>query len=126
MESQEENQVGPVSSLNITLGELVVFINWMQQAEKSMSQGQRLPIAPQLTQGAVNRWVQMVLRQETALLEMKAKHEALQHTLLVQENQLGSLTSDLCEKLAGLYENLGELEKAEAVRSKLPGPTPSS
>lgn len=121
MDSQEDNQTESVSTLNITLGELVVFINWMQQAEKSMSQGQPLPTAPHLTLGEVNRWVHFVLGQESIIRDLEAKHQSLQETLNAHERQLGSLATDLCEKVARLYENLGQQDKAATVRLRLPG-----
>lgn len=121
MDSQEDSQSGSVSTLNITLGELVVYINWMQQAEKSMSQGQTLPNAPHLTLGEVSRWVDLVLRQESIIRDLEAKQLSLQQTLTVQEGQLGSLANDLCEKVAELYENMGQHDKAATVRLRVPG-----
>lgn len=121
MDSQEDNQSDATSTLNITLGELVVFINWMQQAEGKFSQGQPFPSAPHLTVGEVSRWVHFVLRQESIIRDLEAKQQSLQQTLITQERQLGSLASDLCEKVAGLYENLGQLDKAATVRLRLPG-----
>lgn len=116
-----QEQKTSVSSLNITLGELVVFINWMQLAQKAFEQGRCLPEAPNLGAGEIRKWVELIHNQEEAIQRREVAQRALEENLAAQEKQLGPALSMMCENLATLYESLGQADKAQAVRSKASG-----
>jgi hypothetical protein len=52
------------AELKITLGEFLVFINWMTQIEKTLERSGALPPMPELGSGKVKGWIQLVQRIE--------------------------------------------------------------
>ncbi len=121
MTTMAQEQKSSVSSLNITLGELVVFINWMQLAQRALEQGRCLPEAPNLGPGEIRKWVELIHKQEEVIQRREASQRALEGNLAAQEKQLAPALSMMCENLATLYESLGHTDKAQAVRSKASG-----
>ena len=53
MEDLVIEEEGASSALKITLGDFLVFINWMNQTEKSLERGEALPTTPDLDSGKV-------------------------------------------------------------------------
>jgi hypothetical protein len=109
---------GASSALEITLGDLLVFINWMNQTEKSLDRAEALPTVPDLVSGKVRGWVQLVQRLEERFRRSEEKKLALEANVIAQEAQLGQLLSHLHTNIASLYENLGQAQKAEEVRRR--------
>ena len=56
MEDLVIEEEGASSALKITLGDFLVFINWMNQTEKSLERGEALPTTPDLDSGKVKGW----------------------------------------------------------------------
>ncbi len=106
------------SALKITLGDLLVFINWMQQADKALDHGERLPDPPEVESGQVLTWVSLIQKLDERFNQGKEKQLALEANLVVQEAQLRDLLSQLHGNIAALYENLGLEQKAEEVRRR--------
>ena len=52
------------SELKITVGDFLVFINWMIQTEKALERSEALPRMPELDSGKVKGWIQLVQRIE--------------------------------------------------------------
>ena len=77
------------SALKITLGDLLVFINWMQQADKALESGERPPDAPEVDSGQVLGWVTLVQKLDDRFNRCKEKQLALEANLVLQEEQLG-------------------------------------
>ena len=48
MEDLVIEEEGASSALKITLGDFLVFINWMNQTEKALERGEALPTTPEL------------------------------------------------------------------------------
>jgi hypothetical protein len=59
-----EEEDGASSALQITLGDVLIFINWMNQTEKSLDRAEALPSLPDLESGKVKGWIQLVQRLE--------------------------------------------------------------
>ena len=106
------------SALRITLGDLLVFINWMQQADKALENGELLPETPEVESGKVLGWVTLMQKLDERMRQGCEKQLALEANLVVQEAQLRDLLSQLHGNLASLYENLGLEQKAQEVRRR--------
>jgi hypothetical protein len=109
---------GATSALEITLGDFLVFINWMNQTEKSLDRAEPLPVLPNLDSAKVRGWIQLVQRLEERFRRSEEKKLALEANVIAQEAQLGQLLSHLHTNIASLYENLGQVQKAEDVRRR--------
>jgi hypothetical protein len=109
---------GATSALEITLGDFLVFINWMNQTEKSLDRAEPLPALPNLDSAKVLGWIQLVQRLEERFRRSEEKKLALEANVIAQEAQLGQLLSHLHTNIASLYENLGQVQKAEDVRRR--------
>ncbi|MBH0204781.1 MAG: hypothetical protein BVN28_01735 [Nitrospira sp. ST-bin4] len=109
---------GATSALEITLGDFLVFINWMNQTEKSLDRAEPLPALPNLDSAKVRGWIQLVQRLEERFRRSEEKKLALEANVIAQEAQLGQLLSHLHTNIASLYENLGQVQKAEDVRRR--------
>ena len=71
MEDLVIEEEGASSALKITLGDFLVFINWMNQTEKSLERGEALPTTPELDSGKIKGWIQLVQRLDTVLRELE-------------------------------------------------------
>ena len=109
---------GATSALEITLGDFLVFINWMNQTEKSLDRAEPLPALPNLDSAKVRGWIQLVQRLEERFRRSEEKKLALEANVIAQEAQLGQLLSHLHANIASPYENLGQVQKAEDVRRR--------
>jgi hypothetical protein len=109
---------GAASALEITLGDFLVFINWMNQAEKSLDRAEPLPAVPNLDSAKVRGWIQLLQRLEERFRRSEERKLALEANVIAQEAQLGQLLSHLHANIASLYENLGQVQKAEDVRRR--------
>lgn len=118
MEDLVIEEEGASSALKITLGDFLVFINWMNQTEKALERGEALPTTPELDSGKVKGWIQLVQRLEERYRRSEEKKIALEANVIAQEAQLGQLLSHLHSNIASLYENLGQAQKAEEVRRR--------
>lgn len=106
------------SALKITLGDLLVFINWMQQTDKALENGEQLPDAPEVDSSQVLAWVSLIQKLDERLRRTREKQLALEANLVVQEAQLRDLLSQMHGNIAALYENLGLEQKAQEVRRR--------
>jgi len=106
------------SALQVTLGDFLVFIKWMNQTEKSLDRAEALPTLPELDSGKVKGWIQLVQRLEERFRWSEEKKLALEANVIAHETQLGQLLSHLHANIASLYENLGQSQKAEEVRRR--------
>jgi len=106
------------SALEITLGDFLMFIHWMNQAEKSLDRAESLPTLPSLDSAKVRGWIQLIQRLEERFRRSEEKKLAMASNVIAQEAQLGQLLSHLHGNIASLYENLGQAQKAEEVRRR--------
>ena len=111
MEDLVIEEEGASSALKITLGDFLIFINWMNRAEA-------LPPLPDVDSGKVKGWIQLVQRLEERFRRSEEKKLALEANVIAQEAQLGQLLSHLHANIASLYDNLGQSQKAEEVRRR--------
>ena len=118
MEDLVIEEEGASSALKITLGDFLVFINWMNQSEKALERGEALPTNPELDSGKVKGWIQLVQRLEERFRRSEEKKIALEANVIAQEAQLGQLLTHLHANIASLYDNLGQSQKAEEVRRR--------
>jgi uncharacterized protein (DUF2342 family) len=102
----------------ITLGDLLVFIDWMHRADAALEQAEALPPRPEIESEKVNAWVQLIQKVEGRHRLMEEKRVALEANLMAQEAQLSQLLSQLHLNVASLYDTLGLQDKACQVRKK--------
>ena len=103
MEDLVIEEEGASSALHITLGDFLVFINWMNQTEKSLERGEALPTTPELDSSKVKGWIQLVQRLEERFRRSEEKKIALEANVIAQEAQLGQLLTHLHANIASLY-----------------------
>src|SRR5262245_14039618 len=113
-----EAEDGPISALNITFCDVFVLAKWMDQTETSLGRAEALPPAPDLDSGKAKAWTQLVQRLEEHSRLNEEKKQALEANVIEQEVQLGQLLSHLHANIASLYDNLGQLQRAEEVRRR--------
>jgi predicted nucleic acid-binding Zn-ribbon protein len=111
----EEDEDAP-SAFNITLGDVLVFINWMNQIEKSLDRAEALPPLPDVDSDKVRGWIQLVRRLEEGLSRNEEQKRALEANVIAHETQIEQLFSHMHTNLASLYENLGHAQKVTEVR----------
>ena len=113
-----EEEAGAASALQITLGDFLVFIKWMNHTEKSLDRGEALPAIPDLGSDKVKGWIRLVQRLEERYRWSEEKKLALEANVIAHEAQMGQLASHLHANIAALYDNLGQSQKAEEVRRR--------
>jgi len=109
---------GASSALQITLGDFLIFIKWMNQTEKSLDRGEALPTMPDLDSEKVKGWIQLVQRLEERYRWSEGKKAALEANVIEHEAQMGQLVSHLHANIASLYDNLAQSQKAQEVRRR--------
>src|SRR4029077_1269356 len=118
MEDLVIEEQGASSALQITLGDFLIFINWMNHLEKSLERAEALPTTPDVDSGKVRGWIQLVQRLEERFRRSEEKKLALEANVIAHEAQLGQLLSHLHTNIASLYDNLGQSQRAEEVRRR--------
>ena len=113
-----EEEVGAASPFKITLGDLLVFIKWMNETEQSLDRAEASPPLPDLDSDKVKGWMQLVQRLEEGFRRKEERTMALEAVVSAQEAQLGQLWSHLYANIAALYDNLGQSRKAEEARQR--------
>jgi len=118
MEELVIEEEGASSALEITLGDFLIFIKWMNQTEKALDHAEAMPTLPDVDSGKVKEWIQLVQRLEERFRRSEEKKLALEANVIAHEAQLGQLLSHLHANIASLYDNLGQSQKAEEVRRR--------
>ena len=113
-----EEEEGASSALQITLGDFLVFVKWMNQTEKSLDRSEALPAFPDLDSEKVKGWIRLFQRLEERYRWTEGKKLALEANVIAHEAQMGQLVSHLHANIAALYDNLGQSHKAEEVRRR--------
>lgn len=111
-------QHGTTSGLDITLRDVTIFINWMHQTTTAWEREQGLPEMPDLVSGEMRSLIQAIRTHEERLRRYQERQLMLEADLGAQEKQLAQVVSQLYLNMASLYENLGQVEKAQDVRKK--------
>ena len=102
----------------ITLGDFLVFIDWMNQAMTALDKGESLPERPEMESEKVIAWVGVMQKLEERHRRIEEKRLALEANLMAQEAQLSQLLAQLHQNIASLYDTLGLEDKACQVRKK--------
>ena len=113
-----EEEDSASSALQITLGDFLVFIKWMNETAKSVERGVALPTLPDLDSSKVKGWLQLIQRLEERVRLSEEKKLALAANVIAHEAQTRQLLSHLHANIASLYDNLGQSQKAEEVRRR--------
>jgi len=113
-----EEEEGAASAFKITLGDLLVFIKWMNETQKSLDRAEGSPPLPDVDSGKVKGWIQLVRQLEERFRWSEEQTRALEANVIALEAQIGQLLSHLHANIASLYDNLGQSRKAEEVRRR--------
>ena len=106
------------TALRVSIGDLLIFINWMQQAHKAYEMGNALPGTPQVESDQVKSWIHLIHTLQERYRQSEDRQMALEAHLQAQEHEVGRLFSHLNENIASLYDNLGQSEKAQEARRR--------
>ena len=107
-----------VLTVDINVEDLLLFLTWLEHADKAFQEGHPLPDAPCRIGGTASRWVNSIQSLDTHHRRAQIRSHDLTETLRAQEKPLRSFASNLYENLAALYEQLGQRDKAQAVRMR--------
>src|SRR5262249_19004453 len=114
----EEDVKCASSAFKITLGDVFVFINWMNRTEKSLDRAESLPPLPDLDSDKVKGWIQLIQQLEERFHQTEEKKLALEANVITHEAQTGQFLSLLHANIAALSDNLGQSQRAEEVRRR--------
>jgi hypothetical protein len=109
---------GTPSAFKITLGDVLVFIHWMNQIDKSLDRAEAVPPLPDVDSGKVKGWVHLVQRLEESFRREEEQTRALEANVIAHEAQIGQFSSHMHANIASLYDELGHAQRAEAVRRR--------
>jgi hypothetical protein len=119
MENHAIEKRGAPSALKMTLGDVLLFIKWMNEAEKALDRAEAFPaIPPELDNGTVGMWVQIIHGFEKRFRRSEEWTVALEASVMAQEAKMGELLSHLHVNIASLYDNLGQSQRAEEMRRR--------
>lgn len=113
-----EEEAGATSTFTITLSDLFVFINWMNQSETSVDRGEDLPPLPDLDSSKVKGWIHLIQRLEERVRRNEEKNLGLNASVMAHDVEMGQILSHMHANLASLYDSLGQAERAEDVRRR--------
>jgi hypothetical protein len=111
-------QEGMTSALDITLRDIALFSNWMQEAIASIEHGHSVPAVPEVGSEQVRVWIHAIQKLDERSRIHDDRYAALETNLNAQEAQLDQVLSQLYLNTACLYESLGHMDKAREVREK--------
>lgn len=104
---------------DITLGDFLVFINWMNRSERALTQAESLPPPPRVTSSKILEWIHLIHRLEERARQAEKHTRSAEATALEQEIKLKHFLSSLHVSIASLYEHLGDIHKAAELRRKV-------
>lgn len=104
------------STLQLKVSDVLLFVNWMNEAHKAFQNHRPLPPAPFLESPQVNAWAELVQKSGEQLRLSEERRVSLLTHVGEQEAQVERLVHQLHDSIASLYDNLGQKEKAEQIR----------
>ncbi len=104
------------STLQLKMSDVLLFVNWMNEAHRAFRSNLPIPKAPVLESPQVNAWVELVRKSGEHFRQSGATTASLLTHVSAQEAQVERLVHQLHESIASLYDNLGRTEKADAIR----------
>ncbi len=106
--------------LKATVGDLLIFVNWMHLTHNAFERGDPPPPAPApaVESERIRAWVDLIQKFEERHRRSEEKQVVLEGALQAQEDELGRLLSQLHENIATLYETLGQEAKAQETRQR--------
>ena len=75
---------------DITLGDFLVFINWMNRSERALNQAESLPPPPRVTSSKILEWIHLI---HTTLVSIIENPHPLQLPVNKRENVVASFTT---------------------------------
>lgn len=104
------------STLQLKVSDVLLFVNWMNEAHRALRSNLAMPQAPVLDSPQVNAWVELIQKSGEHFRQSQVKTVSLLTHVGAQEAQIEHLVHQLHENIASLYDNLGRTEKAAEIR----------
>ena len=82
-------------SADVTLNEIMVFLEWLQPATKALERQEPLPGPPALSPGPILTWIQAIRNLEDRRRESEEVMTSLESQLKDRESEVGHLTQQL-------------------------------
>ena len=94
-EAPPEARQSATHAADISLRDLMAFVEWVQVAVSALERGHPLPESPKLGTAEVQGWIGSMQQLETRRREGKAERDALQMVLNTREVEISELTQQL-------------------------------
>lgn len=118
MEYEDTGRTRAPEGLDVTLGDLLRFADWMEAADRALMEGGSLPEEPCLRSDRVKTWVRLFEHLHRRGVEDESHRSRLADRLRSQENHLARLATTLYENLGSLHDGLGREERAREARDR--------
>lgn len=87
--------MGPSSSTDVKLSEVMVFVEWLQPAIKAIEQVQSMPLPPQIAPGEVSNWIQTIRNLEDRRRDSEEVQLKLESDMRDREAYVARLSQQL-------------------------------
>lgn len=118
MENEGAVRTRRSADLGITLGDIMLFTDWMEKARRALTEGGAFPNEPKLESECVRTWVRGFSTLHRRWVEAGSHRMLLEAQLQFQENHLARLATTLYENIGSLHDSLGYDERAKDARER--------
>lgn len=102
--------------LQISLGDLLAFVQWMLEAQMAMSAGDILPAPLHLRSESLKSCVRFVQELQDKMEKAETRLNSLTQILQTHDSDIDKQLIQVHSNLAVLYESLGMSQKADEIR----------
>lgn len=101
---------------DVSLGDVLLFLNWMTESQRSLDGGQVLPAPPELGGERLKACVRFVQTLEGRGQAVEQRHALVTKALDARQQEVSRLLVRLHDNLAAMYAEVGLKDKAEDLR----------
>lgn len=118
MEDEGTVRTRPSEGCDITVGDILLFRDWMEEARHAVTEGGPFPDEPGLRSGPVRTWIGLFRALYRRWHEGDSDRMILEAQLGALELHLASLATTLYENIGSLHDSLGREERARDARER--------
>lgn len=118
MEYEHAGRTRAPEGLDVTLGDLLRFADWMEEARHALTAGETFPEEPSVSSDRVRTWLRRFGTLYRRRVEGDAHQLVLEARLRSQEDHLARLATTLYENIGSLHDSLGHEERARDARKR--------
>lgn len=118
MENEGAVRTCPPNGLDITVGDVLLFTDWMEEARHAVMEGGSFPEEPSLQSERVRTWVRHLGALQRRWSEGHSRRLRLEAELRTQEQHVARLATTLYENIGSLHASLGGEERARDARER--------